>query len=105
MHNQNEARPLPPDGKKGPRQSDHRQHLDAEQARVQGLISRQVAALMAGVSLRHFDRLVKSGRTPKPIRFGRLVRFNEADFRDWIARNCPWREQWLRLRRDERRAR
>ena len=38
---------------------------------------------------RHVYRLADSGRMPRPIRLGSLVRWNRAELDDWIARGCP----------------
>ncbi len=98
-----EAQPRQPEGKTGPL-SDHPSHPGVDQDQAQGLISRNAARQRAGISLRHFDRLVKSGRTPKRIKLGTRVLFVEAQIDDWISKNCPPRPEWLRQRREDGRA-
>lgn len=42
-----------------------------------------------GVSTRHIERLIVSGRFPRPIRLGRVRRWFRADFEAWVAAGCP----------------
>lgn len=40
------------------------------------------------ISARHWLRLVDSGRAPRPVRFGRSVRWRVADLEKWEAEGC-----------------
>lgn len=42
-----------------------------------------------GVSPSHWRRLVDAGKAPQPRRFGRLVRWAEADLGEWDASGNP----------------
>ncbi len=39
-------------------------------------------------SVRHWHRLVDSGKAPRPTRFGRLVRWRVPDLEAWEAQGC-----------------
>jgi len=54
------------------------------------LITKHEAAGKAGVSPSTWDRLVKSGRAPQPIRFTQTcVRWDSHALDTWIAQGCP----------------
>lgn len=54
------------------------------------------AAAMLGLSLRAFQSLEKSGRIgPRPIRFGKSVRFSTEELRAWVRERCSRREVWV----------
>lgn len=57
------------------------------QGNVELLEVRGVAALLH-CSPRHVYRLADSGRMPRPLRLGALVRWNRAVLMDWIAGGC-----------------
>jgi excisionase family DNA binding protein len=59
----------------------------ADTPAAQLLDMRAVAALL-GCSARHVYRLADSGRMPKPIRLGALVRWRRAELLDWLAAGC-----------------
>ena len=40
-------------------------------------------------SPRHVYRLADSGRLPRPLKLGTLVRWRRADIEGWIAEGCP----------------
>lgn len=40
-------------------------------------------------SVRHVRRLADSGRMPKPIKLGSLLRWPRVVIENWIANNCP----------------
>ena len=44
---------------------------------------------MLGCSSRHVYRLSDSGRMPRPIKLGALVRWRRAELEKWIAEGCP----------------
>ena len=52
------------------------------------LTTSQVGELL-GCSTRHLHRLVDSGRLPRPIRLGRLLRWDQRLIRRWIDSGCP----------------
>ena len=63
------------------------------------LTAGEVADLL-GVSLRHVRSLHSSGRLPRPVRFGRAVRWNVEELRAWLAAGSPPRDQWEDMRRE-----
>jgi excisionase family DNA binding protein len=44
---------------------------------------------MLNCSTRTVYRLIDSGRMPRPVRLGALVRWPRADIESWIALGCP----------------
>lgn len=55
----------------------------------------QVGRLLGGMSLATVDRLSNSGRLgPKPLKFGKLVRWNRNELVAWIDAGCPPRHEW-----------
>ncbi len=48
-----------------------------------------IATLYLGCSTRHVYRLSNSGRMPRPIKLGSLVRWPRAVIEQWIADGCP----------------
>ena len=52
------------------------------------------AAQALNVSERHFWALNSSGRLPRPVRFGRAVRWPVDELRAWLAAGSPERGPW-----------
>ncbi len=48
-----------------------------------------VAKFYLSCSIRHVYRLADSGRMPRPIKLGSLVRWPRAVIEQWIADGCP----------------
>ena len=48
-----------------------------------------VATKYLGCSTRHVQRLADSGRMPRPIKLGALIRWQRAVIEQWIADGCP----------------
>lgn len=48
-----------------------------------------VATYYLGCSTRHVQRLADSGRMPRPIKLGALIRWQRAVIEQWIADGCP----------------
>ncbi len=46
----------------------------------------QLARLL-GISLRHVWRMRDAGRLPKPIRLGKLIRWQKTTIERWLAEN------------------
>lgn len=46
------------------------------------------------ISERHLWTLHASGRLPRPIRFGRAVRWPAEQLRAWLAAGAPTRDVW-----------
>lgn len=46
-------------------------------------------ARLLGCSSRHVRRLADSGRMPRPVRLGALVRWPRAAVVEWIGSGCP----------------
>lgn len=40
-------------------------------------------------SPRHARRLADTGRMPRPVKLGALVRWSRQEIEDWIAQGCP----------------
>jgi len=58
----------------------------------------QVAALLT-ISISHFYKLTRSGRTPSPIRLGRSARWPRQEIQDWIAAGAPPQSKWNHIKR------
>lgn len=52
------------------------------------LTVRQVASLLGGCSTRHVRRLYDSGRMPRPIKLGNLLRWRKREVLAWIENGC-----------------
>lgn len=52
------------------------------------MITKAQLATMLQISMRHLENLVRLGRTPRPVRIGRCVRFRVTDVDGWIAAGC-----------------
>lgn len=48
-----------------------------------------IATIYLGCSTRHVYRLADSGRMPRPIKLGSLVRWPRAVVEQWINDGCP----------------
>jgi excisionase family DNA binding protein len=59
----------------------------------------EVAKLL-GISERHLWAMNASGRVPRPIRFGRAVRWNRADLEAWLDADAPERSVWEAMRKE-----
>lgn len=59
-------------------------------------------AEMLHISERHLWSLHSSGRLPRPVRFGRAVRWSVDELRDWLAAGAPSRDVWEQRERAER---
>ena len=46
-------------------------------------------AKLLGCSPRHVRRLADTGRMPRPVKLGALVRWSRQEIEDWIAQGCP----------------
>ena len=55
-----------------------RRYIDADEC----------AERFGGISKRHWNRLVDSGRAPQPTRFGRLVRWSLSTLVEWESGGC-----------------
>jgi excisionase family DNA binding protein len=53
------------------------------------LIDVCVVSMICSCSTRHIYRLADSGRMPRPVKLGSLVRWNRAEIEDWISAGCP----------------
>jgi predicted DNA-binding transcriptional regulator AlpA len=49
----------------------------------------QACSQRYGFSVRHWLRLVDSGRAPQPVRFGRLTRWSVNTLEEWEQAGCP----------------
>ena len=48
-----------------------------------------VAAEYLDCSTQHVRRLADSGKMPRPVRVGSLLRWRRTDIENWIAAGCP----------------
>jgi excisionase family DNA binding protein len=68
-------------------------HTTAGQEAVPGvhaaLISIDEVAGILDCSTRHVRRLVDSGRIPRPVKLGALLRWVRTEIDQWIAAGCP----------------
>lgn len=64
------------------------------------LLSRkQVGLALGGMSIATIDRLSNSGRLgPRPVRFGKLIRWRRDELEAWIRAGLPCREVWEKRR-------
>lgn len=62
------------------------------------LLPAKDAALLLGISERHFYKLHSSGRVPRPIRLGRAVRWRASELRKWLDAGAPPRAKWELVR-------
>jgi excisionase family DNA binding protein len=53
------------------------------------LLDVQAVAALLSCSTRHVYRLSDSGRMPKPIKLGALVRWQRKAVEEWLAAGCP----------------
>jgi excisionase family DNA binding protein len=51
-----------------------------------------------GVSVRLLYKLQASGRLPRPISFGRAVRWRREELEEWLAAGAPERSRWEAMR-------
>jgi excisionase family DNA binding protein len=54
-----------------------------------GLIDVKAVAELLGCSPRHVARLSDTGKMPRPVRLGVLVRWSRQTVLAWIAAGCP----------------
>jgi predicted DNA-binding transcriptional regulator AlpA len=60
-------------------------------------------ALLLSLSRRKCEQMNVSGALgPKPVRFGRAVRFNVQEISDWLDAGAPSREKWSAIREAQR---
>jgi len=58
------------------------------------VVSDDGVAKLLSISTRHVWSLNSSGRLPRPLRFGRTVRWYVEELRAWIAAGAPSRDKW-----------
>ena len=46
-------------------------------------------ARLLNCSTQHVRRLADSGRMPRPVKLGVLIRWNRAEIETWLAAGCP----------------
>lgn len=81
-------------------QSNQLPPLSVDRSRL-ALSTAELAAAL-GVSIRLIQRMNASGRLPRPMRFGRAVRWSVEELRDWIAVGSPGRDRWERIKNGRR---
>lgn len=53
------------------------------------LIDIEYLAVRLSCSTRHVRRLAATGRIPRPIKLGALLRWLKSDIDQWLAAGCP----------------
>lgn len=53
---------------------------------------------MLGLSIRTIRAMDSAGKLPRPIRFGRAVRWRVSEIQDWVDEGSPDRERWEMLK-------
>jgi excisionase family DNA binding protein len=61
-------------------------------------LSAEEVADALGISRAHVFKLHSSGRLPRPVKFGRAVRWPRKDLEDWLAAGAPPRDRWESIR-------
>lgn len=61
------------------------------------LTADEVAGVL-GISRALVWKLHASGRLPRPVRFGRAVRWERRSLETWLAAGAPPRERWETMR-------
>lgn len=51
-------------------------------------------AKLLDISERHLWAQHAAGKIPRPLRFGRAVRWNRAELQAWLDAGAPARDQW-----------
>jgi excisionase family DNA binding protein len=58
-------------------------------AALPALIDVRTVAELLNCSERHVYRLADTGRIPRPVKLGALVRWNRVEIEKWLADGCP----------------
>ena len=58
------------------------------------LLDKKEVAKLLNVSARHVSSLQVTGRMPKPVRMGRVVRWRCDEIKAWVEAGCPHRDRW-----------
>lgn len=58
------------------------------------LVTSDGLARLLQVSKRTLMRLRSAGKLPRPVHFGRLVRWRTAEVREWVEAGCPALSFW-----------
>lgn len=61
-------------------------------------IGATATAKLLGVSVRHLWAMNSSGRLPRPVRFGRAVRWNLRELQEWMDMGSPPRDRWEKMK-------
>lgn len=49
------------------------------------------------ISTRTLDRMLCTGRLPRPVRFGRKLGWRREEVERWLAAGCPSQKEWIML--------
>lgn len=58
------------------------------------VLSAAETAELLGISQRHLWKLHATQQLPRPVRFGRCVRWRTGELERWLGAGCPDRETW-----------
>lgn len=53
-----------------------------------------------GVSLRHLRRMDSSGKIPRPVRFGKCIRWRLSEIESWLESGAPDRKTWEQVKKE-----
>jgi excisionase family DNA binding protein len=74
--------------------------VDEKNSATPLLLSADDAAALLGIGRSHFYGLHSSGRLgPMPVRLGKRSLWRRDELENWVASDCPSRQQW-QARRD-----
>ena len=62
---------------------------EAGSTETAAMLDVQAVAELLACSTRHVYRLADSGRMPRPVKLGKLVRWSRSVIEEWIAGGCP----------------
>jgi predicted DNA-binding transcriptional regulator AlpA len=63
------------------------------------LLKADAAAALLGMSSKALRRADQAGKTPRPVRIGRNVRWRVDVLMAWVEADCPDRQTWEVMRR------
>jgi len=67
------------------------------------LLKSEDAAEMLGISRTHLYQLSSAGEIgPRPIKLGKCSVWSYLELHAWVAAGCPRREEWERIRPEQR---
>ncbi len=62
--------------------------MEADKSNTQVLLSTRQLADRFDCSIRHIQRLNDSGKLPRPLKLGNLIRWRRSEIENWIDGGC-----------------